>query len=251
MRIAAAALGGLLLLGGVASGVDNTGYDPSQNHEWVVQPTRQCSVFMFGDAMGEASRFSALGFIVTVGADLSYANISQYDVVVIPLVAPGVIGGWQGDIEQFVDGGGGLFIHQPNAIGLIDYAPTGFEFTETNNFWCDPPDQNQIVDTAHPTMAGLANADLAGRFDQVSIGALGTGYGLIAKGIGACENDVCCAGGCYGAGRVFLDLSNLSSGSIDPGADLYVVNVLDWLCDGGASPATETTWGAVKSAFAE
>ncbi|MBM3318400.1 MAG: hypothetical protein FJY75_11170, partial [Candidatus Eisenbacteria bacterium] len=49
----------------------------------------------------------------------------------------------------------------------------------------------------------------------------------------------------------FADLSNLSYASGDPGSDQYVINVLGWLCEGGASPADESTWGAVKSVFAK
>jgi len=169
--------------------------------------------------------------------------------LMLPLIHPGTIGGFQPGIQQFVAEGGGLFIHQPNLIGQIDYAPAGFEFYISNAWWCEPTDLNIIVEPAHPTMVGLGNADLPGRFDTAPIASLGTGYTLIARGDGGCSGDMCCAGGCYGQGRVFADLSNLNSGSVDPGSDLYVTQAVEWLCEGGASPAGETTWGAVKSVF--
>jgi hypothetical protein len=235
----------------MAFGVDNTGRDTIIHQDLFQHPDRQCSVFLYLDAMGEEDRIESVGFTVTTGGDLSYANISAYDVVIIPLVGPGVIGGFQSDLETFVSGGGGLWIHQPNAVGAIDYAPAGFEFSVFDYFWCEPPDANVIVDAAHPTMAGLSNVDLPGRFDRVSVGALGSGYGLVAQADTICYDDIHCAAGCFGAGRVFTDLANLSPFAIDPGSDSYIVNVIEWLCEGEPSPADETTWGAVKNAFSK
>lgn len=251
MKTASALLLCVLMSASVALAIDNTGFDPDAWQESQPQAMRECSVYMYGDAMSEAARLGTLGFMVTVGMDLSYANISNYDVVMLPLVAPGSIGAYQADIQQFVGGGGGLFIHQPNAIGQLVYAPAGFEFYVSDNWWCEPEDLNSIVDPSHPTMAGLGIADLAGRFDTVPVATLGGGYTLVAEGSGQCTGQMCCAAGCYGEGRVFADVSNLSYGSGDPGSDLYVTNVIEWLCEGGPTPADGTTWGAIKSVFAK
>jgi hypothetical protein len=229
---------------------DNTGADTSVWHEFGTRELQPCDVYVYGDAMDESGRFSQLGYNVTVGYDLSYANISNYGVVVLPLVGPGTITQYAADIEQYVNNCGGLFIHQPNDYGTVDYAPPGFEFTVTDVWWCEPPDQNTIVDPSHPTMTGLSDIDLPGRFDTVPISTLGSGYSLLAQGVGACANDVAAAAGTYGQGRVFMDVSNLSPYSIDPGSDQYVINVLDWLCSGcGPTAVEEVSWGSIKSIY--
>ncbi len=145
--------------------------------------------------------------------------------------------------------GGGLYIHQPNAAGVIDYAPPGFEFTVADIFWCDPPDQNTIVQPGHPTMAGLNDVDLPVRGDSVFDSALGAGYMITAVGVGSCSSHVHSAAGTYGDGRVFMDLANCSPNSIDPGADQYLINVIDWLCQEGPIASEAATWGRVRSLY--
>ena len=249
MRAALVLLLGTFLCAGVASAYDNTGADPSNSFEFETYPGRSCTVYMYGDPMGESARFTGLGYIVTTGFDLSLANISNYDLVLIPCVGPGVIAGFAGDLDTYVAGGGGLFIHQPNHLGVVDYAPAGFACEVTDTWWCEPYDANTIVDPTHPTMAGLTDPDLAGRFDTMPVGLLGTGYTLVAEGAMQCAGHTCCAAGCYGEGHVFLDAANLSSASGDPGSDAYVINVFEWLCAGGVTPTGEETWGKVKSVF--
>ncbi|MBD3334486.1 MAG: hypothetical protein GF355_03130 [Candidatus Eisenbacteria bacterium] len=242
----------VMLAGLAAADPDHTGHDPDVWFEFgQYDGDRQCTIFYYGDPMGEVVRFTGLGYDVTVGADLSYANISQYDVVVIPLTGPGAIGGYQADIESYVGEGGGLWIHQPGSTtGQLDYAPPGFDLFITAAGFCSPFSGNEIVEPGHPTMTGLTVADLPGRFDTIRTADLGGSYTLIAKGTGSCSIDTHCAGGGYIDGKVFLDTSNLSSQSGDPGSDDYVVNVVEWLCGGQEPTATESsTWGTIKSLY--
>jgi hypothetical protein len=161
-----------------------------------------------------------------------------------------LIGGFQADIDQFVNGGGGLWIHQPSAVGLVDYAPSGFDFYVLSTRWCDPYSLNVITQPGHPTMAGLSNDDLPGRFDTVRLTSLGPGYTHVtAVGGGVCNTDMHSAAGELGFGAVFADLSNLSALSADPGSDEYVLNVTNWLCTAGPIPTEEVTWGRVKSLY--
>ena len=184
-----------------------------------------------------------------MGSDLSYANISQYNVVMIPLAGPGVIGGYQADITQFVSNGGGLWIHQPNANGTIDYAPPDLQATVSDAFWCDPADVNTIVAPSHPIMQGLTDDMLSGRFDTVYDTGLGPGYMITATGSPYCPTNVHSAAGTHGNGRVFFDVANCGPYSMDPGDDQYVINIIEWLCQGGVIPTQNTTWGAVKSLY--
>jgi hypothetical protein len=240
------------MTGIAAAEPDDSGYDPDVWHEFEDgYPSVPCTVYFYGDVLSEVSRFIGLGYDVTVGYDLSYANISEYDVLVIPWVGPGQIGGTQAAIEQYVGEGGGLFIHQAGATttGMLDYAPAGFDFYITSVGYCYPFDVQTIVKPGHPTMAGLTWGDLPGRFDEIHIDDLGAGYTLIAEGAAGCEGDTHCAGGAYMDGLVFMDCSNLSAYSMDPGSDQYIINVVDWLCTGGGTAVESATWGAIKSHF--
>ncbi len=251
MRTPLVLLVGLLLVGGAAADPDDTGWGPDMHHEFPDDYAyRDCTVYVYNDGMSEAERIQSLGYTVTVGYDMSYATISGYDVVFIPLIGPGGLSGYEDDIEQYVAEGGGLWIHQPNGYGWVDYAPPGFEFNVTDIFYCYPYEGNRIVDAGHPTMAGLAASDLVGRFDTVYITDLGSGYGLIADGYPDCATDVHCAAGIYGeCGKVFMDLGNLNPGSFWPGSNQYIINIIDWLCTGGFTPADSDTWGTIKEMF--
>jgi hypothetical protein len=229
--------------------VDNNGSDSSIHNQFGTRERSDCTVFFYGDPINEAARATALGYQVTIGSDLSYANISQYDVVVLPIVGPGTIPGTQADITQFVQEGGGLWINQPSSVGTVDYAPPGFEFYISATTWCGSYSDNTIVDSAHPTMAGLTDAMLPGRFDTVLITDLGAAYTLTARGTNGCETNAHSAAGTYGAGNVFMDVSNWGLSSADPGDDQYVVNVLDWLCGGGPVPADNSSWGSIKALY--
>ncbi len=240
---------GAALFGGAARAVDDTGTEADLTYEYEQHQLRDCTVYLYPtDGMGEVARVQSLGYSVTVGGDLSFANISQYDVLWLALVGPGVAGGAQSDIELFVNNGGGLYIHQPNGFGTIDYAPSGFEFTVSDVLWCDPEENNTIVTPGHPTMFGLSPADLVGRYDTVFTSSLGSGYTLLAEGTGACDDNVQSAAGTFGAGRVFADLGN-SGGSASPGSDMYLTNLFEWLCVGGSTPTESTTWGEIKGLF--
>lgn len=243
----------LLLLASVVlpafAEINEHGSDPLIQNQYGTRDQRDCTVYMYGDPIGEAARFIALGYQVTVGNDLSYANISQYDVLVLPIVAPGSIPGAQATITQYVQAGGGLWIHQPSTPGTVDYAPPGFDFTVTSTIWCGNFSDNTIVDAGHPTMTGLDDAALPGRFDSAPVAQLGAAYTLTARGTGACTGDVHSAAGNYGDGQVFMDLANCGYNSGDGGSDQYVINVLDWLCAGGPTPVEESSWGQIKTTY--
>jgi hypothetical protein len=97
MRAAIGLLLGVFLVTGVAiAEPDHTGSDPDVNHEFTGgYPDRECTVYWYpGDLWNEVGRFIGLGYDITVGGDLSYANISNYDVLFIVGTGPGVIGAY-------------------------------------------------------------------------------------------------------------------------------------------------------------
>jgi hypothetical protein len=199
---------------------------------------------------GEPARYSALGFPVTFTnnpADLNPVNLANYSVLVVAFTGPGVLGPEQPAIEGFVLSGRGLLIHQPNAVGLIDYAPTGFFVNTADLFWCNFPNPPPptIVNGAHPLTVGLTDADLSGAFDLVS--AIGPGYTLLARSIPC--GDPALAAGTLGGGRVVYEDGNGGPGSLQPGTDPYWANIFFWLCTGYPVPTHRDTWGRIKAAY--
>jgi hypothetical protein len=208
-----------------------------------------CSVLWFGTDNGEPGRFTGLGFNVTVSTnpgDLTASNLSNYSILVIAYVGPGFIGGAQQVIQNYVQAGHGLLIHQPNAIGAIDYAPFNFGVNTLNQFWCNfpGPAQATIVDASHPITAGLTDADLSGAFDD---SALDPGYHVLATSV-ACGGPAL-AEGTFGSGRIVYDTGNGSPFSAVWGTDQYWMNIFSWLCVAVTTPTRGTTWGELKALY--
>jgi len=217
-------------------------------------PASTCHVLWYGvDTGNEIARITGLGMVVTQTTnptDVNAANLANYNVLVVAYTPPGFLGASQADIEGFVNAGGALLIHQPNAnSAVLDYVPTGFEVTITSNAWCNFPDplsaQGHIVNGAHPITSALTDADLSGAFDLV--GPLGAGYSVLAVDV-AC-GDPSLAAGTLGSGRVVFEDGNVNTAAFIPGTDRYWSSVFDWLCNGTPTPAHPVTWGQLKSSY--
>jgi hypothetical protein len=237
-------------VGNVSASRNPIGLDPQLNHQASPSLIRlqPCSVLWFGDDVENTSFLSRLGLSFTVTsnpADLSAANLANYDVLVIAYTGPGVIGAHQADIAAFVSANNGLLIHQPNNLGALDYAPAGFDVTITDQCWCGGCGFNdaEIVNGAHPITSGLVNADLSGDFDTAT--SLGAGYTLLARNV-VCTNNPALAAGAFGAGRVAFETGFPALASIDAGSDAYWAHLFEWLCIGAATPTNADTWGRLK-----
>lgn len=144
-----------------------------------------CRILWFhrigGDA--EIERLRAFGYDLTVvdtAAFLTLDQLLEYGIVVIAYTQPGILAARQPDLQAFVDMGGGLFIHQPNHEGSIDYVPLGFEISITSTVWCAPDSYvAQVVDATHPITTGCTDADMSGSFDGV--GPLGVRFHVLTK----------------------------------------------------------------------
>lgn len=206
----------------------------------------------FGEeTRGEIDRLQALGFNITQTtnpADVTPANLANYRVLVVAYTAPGTLGSAQPAIQSYVNLGRGLLIHQPNAAGVTDYTPTGFDVSISSGWWCDQPRDpsgGHIVDGTHPVTTGLSDADLSGAFDTV--GSLGPSFHLLASS--AICGDPALAVGTLGSGHVAFEDGNASPAADIPGRDAYWVNLLAWLCSAGPTPTRESTWGRLKAMY--
>jgi hypothetical protein len=236
------------------SGVDTSLPKPAPGTPPVVQC--DCSVLWFGtDTGNEVGRVQSLGFLVSQEDDpalLTPAYLAQFNVLVIAYLAPGTLAAAQPMIAAWVDAGGGLLIHQPNAIGAIDYAPAGFEATVTHEYWCGLDGSSAfnvatIVNSTHPVTADLADTDLSGDFDTVE--NIGPGYTVLTHNLDCTNTAMALGVGNFGAGHVAFETGNTSVTSIRPGTNLYWHNLYSWLCSGTVVPTRTQSWGTLKAHY--
>jgi hypothetical protein len=242
-----------VILGGpVCRSILDTGIDTSkQQNSTTIPKVAGCSILWYSPATDAMpARIAGLGYSVTFTtnpADVNAANLANYQTLVVAFTAAGVLGPAQADIQNFVQAGHGLLIHQPNVAGITDYTPVGFAVNTANAFWCNFPGTPfcAIVDGTHPVTAGLLNGDLSGAFDQVA--TLDVGYHVLATSIACAEPAL--AVGPFGSGRVAWEDGNGNPAAIIPGSDVYWSNLFLWLCTGAATPSQTSTWGRLRSFY--
>ena len=242
-----------LLISASAFALDSSGVRPgvieNPSNPGSFVHDRDCTVLYYARflVIDDEERLMDLGYDVvatTDAADLAIDNLLNYNVLIIFLAAPGVITAYQGDISTFVEVGGSLFIHQPGAVGMVDFAPAGFEVEIRDSGWEECGHAAVIVDGSHALTMGFTDDDLAGDF--AGVGDLGDGYTLLTENANCGDPQM--AVGAFGQGRVLFDTSNFGANSFDPGSDAFVTNLMDWLCMGVVS-SEETTWSELKAIY--
>jgi hypothetical protein len=209
------------------------------------------TLFYFGSTLGgEPEDFAALGFSVTVAdtvADLQLTNLLNFDVLILGFVHPDDtrLGPYQPDIEQYVLVGHGLLIHQPNAPGVIRYAPTGFELEIESQWWCGVPGggastETEVVFPDHPAIAGLPPDQVGCDADQVAW--IGPAYALLTRNLECL--DPAMAAGTFGLGRVVFE-----TGNVKCGCEEYWIQVLNWLGLTGPVSVKSQSWGVTKAQY--
>ena len=199
----------------------------------------------------EFERLSNFGLNITQcldAADLTLEYLMQFDVLILFGVGGSHLDGQASALETFVAVGGTLFIHQPNRVGALTYAPPGFEVTVLSSWWCNGPDEPPanicIVDPSHPLVSGFSGSEIG--FAMDTIGEVGSGYSIVAVSC-VCE-DPALAAGQYGDGLVVLDTNNFWDPIVP--ADDYLLNFMEYLCAGTGSVATELkSFDGVKALY--
>jgi hypothetical protein len=170
--------------------------------------------------------------VVTITSLANFPNdLSPYDVVYIGYGEGNAVDSLAGQLEPYVNGGGGLIVSQPNLEGTIDVYPPGFEMEVTSQYWPEFPSAPGPVEftaagAGHGILNGLTPADLSGNFETVPLSTLGPGWVVLAKA--AAYPNVALAAGRYGDGRLVFHSGNVSTAAIDPGSDTYVHQMIEW-----------------------
>jgi len=173
------------------------------------------------------------------------ADLSPYDVVYIGYGEGDTLNAKSDQLQTYVQDGGGLIVSQPNLVGPVDIYPPGFEMTVTDVTWpgfpnAPGPDEFTSAGASHPLLNGLNPGDLSGNFDTIPLSTLGPGWSVLAKSVS--HPNMALAVGTYGSGRLVFHSGNINSGSVDPGSDAYVRQMIDWVGAGGpAGPDMQIT----------
>jgi hypothetical protein len=217
----------------------------------MAKQVNDCQILYFALSMtDDFTRITDLGYNATYTIDpqdLTFANLANYNVLVIWNMSPGLIGSYRTDIVMFVSAGGSLFIHEPR-FGIVDYAPDGLEVAILSSDWCNQPAPDYwacIVDFSHPITSGLSNSDLTASWRQVF--DLGPEYTVLT------QNCVCLdpalAMGSYNAGKVLFDTGYFSPSTLVPGSDEYIMRIFDYLCESAGVQVQESSWGSLKACY--
>ena len=167
-------------------------------------------------------RLVSLGYQVTLlPVDAGIDTFSQYDIVYLPTNwADGFSGNYSeieaqaADYRTYVNGGGSLFVDQPNPYQqtnesvtptLLPY-PITFYNRGTADDW--PP---VIVNPSHYITQGLPDSDMPGPSDQIT--ELDPAYEILVQGRSTASPSVVVA--IYGQGRLLVQTAHPSEGFSD------------------------------------
>lgn len=158
-------------------------------------------------------------------------NLSVYDVIYVGVGESSSLSGKASQLQGYVNSGGGLVVEQPNEVGNVAILPPGFELTVTDIYWAGypnlpGPDHKTLVGYFHPILNGITTANLSGNFEVIPVSSLGPGWTVLAKAVS--NPNLALAVGVYGSGRVTVHTGNISNGSVIPGSDAYVRQLIEW-----------------------
>jgi phosphatidylserine/phosphatidylglycerophosphate/cardiolipin synthase-like enzyme len=179
-------------------------------------------------------RLTALGFSVTVIPPTSnLLAFQEYDVIYLPLAWAGasgsdyqVIESHASDYHAYVDGGGGLFVEQPNPCGHPGDQATPASLPYPITFICpyNPDDDPLIVDPNHFITDGLASAEMPTPYDQMT--NLDPAYHVLVVGHITGSPSLVVAD--YGAGRVLVETAHPGYGAIKVFSDEVYRRMINW-----------------------
>jgi hypothetical protein len=159
------------------------------------------------------------------------ADLTPYDVFYLGYDEGTTLDSFAEAFVEYVNGGGGLIVSQPNLAGTVNVYPPGFEMTVTDIAWPGFPNEPGPVEftasgAAHPILNGLGPIDVSGNFDTVPLSLMGPGWTVLVKSVA--DPHVALAVGNYGDGRIAFHSGNISDASIDQGSSAYVRQMIEW-----------------------
>lgn len=194
-----------------------------------------------------ASIFANVTEIKSTGA--IPADLSPFDVFYLGYGEGDTLESLQTQFVDYIDGGGGFVVAQPNLAGTVDVYPPGFEMTVTDIAWPGFPSAPGPVEftsagAGHPILNGLTPEDPSGNFDTVPIDLIGPGWSVLVKSVAFPH--VALATGSYGNGRIAFHSGNTGSRSVDPGSDAYVRQLIEWAAAGTAPAGPDMEITAIE-----
>jgi len=190
--------------------------------------------------------------VTTIPLNSNLATLLLYQVVVLPISHASVatLGNFQAlanDYVQYVQGGGCLFIGQPNPFNVagqqatITWAP----YALTVNALYNGADCPAVI--ANPQLCetqGLAGSDLP--FPADTVISLAAQWTVLTRG--PVTNNPGAFSAAYGGGHVVVDLGHPSTGSVCPYTNAGIGRLVD-CCLTVATPVDGSTWGQIKGTY--
>jgi hypothetical protein len=180
---------------------------------------------------GFANRVKNLGYSTVywkTSSQVTSASLAGVDVLYVYSEGAPSLATQASAISDWVSQGNGLIVEQPNTEGPIAILPSGLGISVWSHFY-DPVRNVAITSqgATHPITAGLTSADLCDNFDRVRLSDVAPGYAIL--GVQASNPSyVALAAAWYGSGRIVFHTGNASPGSMSPGSDRYLHQMIDW-----------------------
>jgi hypothetical protein len=199
------------------------------------------------------TRLVAMGHTVTViPVNSTLGTLVLYQVVVLPTShgstsTYGVFQGLANDYHQYVQGGGCLYIGQPNPFDApgqqapIPWAPYALTVNANYNGADCPP---TIVNPQLCETQGLLGSDLPFPADTITV--LGPEWTILTRG--PITNNPGALSAAFGGGHVVVDLGHPSTGSVCPYTNVGIDRLVT-CCLPVATPVDTSTWGKVKATY--
>ena len=225
----------------------------------MVRTTANVTILIYKPELDTGERLRGLGYTVTETFDtfdLFRSNLQNYDVLWLdvgsgPQWNPTLVA----EIQPWVaEDGGGLIYTQPNDEGEVELFPPGFEVTVYSEVWPGWPGEFgfvHIIDGSHPITAGLEDIDAGANGDRVWWDDIGPSWQVLGVDASMPDDVVALLAGEYGAGRLFFNTGNFSTGSSNKGSDQYVIQLLSWVSQKEPPPAPWSVAATVGGALGE
>lgn len=194
-------------------------------------------------------RLNTLGYSPTLIPPTSnFATLSGYDLVVLPVSHASItwyanFDGLKDDYKSFVNGGGCLYVGQPNpmnAPNLISWLPytlkLDFQFTFTT---CT----RDVLDASACTVEGLTGDEMPWPADTAL--EVGPEWTIVEESAGVPGLLVAD----YGAGHINVDLGHPSPQVGCPTSDACFAKMIECCLGTPPVPTRASTWGGVKSRY--
>ncbi|NQZ70758.1 MAG: hypothetical protein HRT89_22135, partial [Lentisphaeria bacterium] len=184
-----------------------------------------------GSTKAAVTRLKKNGAKLTILAPNSrLKDLQAFDLVILPTqcAESGVLEGFAKDYQDYVFGGGGLIVCQPNVSRQIKILPYPITFVKNYN----SSEKPVAVEKWHPIIRGLPESELT--FPADSMKDLDKHYRVLVKGSVSGTPSLVIAE--FGTGRILVQTASENPKASKPFSDRLLVRMLIWAANSPVNP---------------